>query len=131
MRDYMIFSSNVKNEKGFTLIEIMIVIAIIGILAAIAIPQFNAYRVRAYNATTESQVKNCATAMAAFFEDNQTYVGATEDILAAGLGYTKDDTAHVSFSNLSAVAYTLTGTNDHGNTKTYIFNGPGGKITHN
>jgi len=62
-----------KGEKGFTLIELLIVVAIIGILAAIAIPQFNAYRKRGYNAAASSDVRNTKTAMEAFQADNQSY----------------------------------------------------------
>jgi prepilin-type N-terminal cleavage/methylation domain-containing protein len=54
-----------KGEKGFTLIELLIVVAIIGILAAIAIPQFSAYRVRAFNSAALSDVGNYKVSMEA------------------------------------------------------------------
>jgi type IV pilus assembly protein PilA len=118
---------NKKNEKGFTLIELMIVIAIIGILAAIAIPQFSAYRTRSYNSSAQSDVRNIATAQEAYYVDHSTYTNNYADLEGASYGYEQSANVTVA-SEGDATGYVITGAHTSGD-KTYELAGPGGSIT--
>ena len=90
----MLQTKQQKGQKGFTLVELMIVVAIIGILAAIAIPQFAQYRIRGFNSSALSDIRNLTTAQEAFFADWLLYAvtfdvdgGANDlDELTAGGG---------------------------------------------
>ena len=82
----------VKNKKGFTLIELMIVIAIIAILAAILVPNFLKARAQGQLAACESNIKNLATALEMYATDNTgTYPTALVQLTVqtAGGGYMK------------------------------------------
>ncbi len=63
----------VKNQKGFTLIELMIVIAIIGILAAVAVPQYGQYTKRAKFADVISQTNAMKTAVSVCYQENNVF----------------------------------------------------------
>jgi type IV pilus assembly protein PilA len=73
------------DQKGFTLVELMIVVAIIGILAAIAIPQFAQYRQRAFNSSAQNDVRNAKTSQEVLQADHQVY-GVTEEATLPGAG---------------------------------------------
>ncbi len=65
---------NTTKQHGFSLIELMVVVAIIGILAAIAVPAFSEYRSRAYNSAAISHISFIANAQANYWVDGHTYI---------------------------------------------------------
>ena len=119
--------SKLNKKEGFTLIELMIVIAIIGILAAIAIPQFSAYRQRSYNSAAQSDLRNLATAQEAYYVDESTYRSAVEGLRGTTYGFQQSGNVVISGA-ADATSFTITAYHTSGN-KTYTLQGPGGTIS--
>lgn len=65
-----------KKDLGFTLIELMIVIAVIGVLATIAMPSYNEYIIRSKLSEAFSALSQMSTKLEQFYQDNRTYTGA-------------------------------------------------------
>ena len=100
-----------NNQKGFTLIELMIVIAIIGILAAIAIPNYLGYSCKAKQSEAKSSLGAIATCQEAYKAEFDTY-GNTMD----KIGFTAKGTPRYTYTTNGGGTYTATALEKTGTT---------------
>ena len=91
-----------SNRKGYTLIELLIVVVNIGILAAIAIPKFANTKDKAYVAQMKSDLRNLATHEEQYAADNQgAYFGGTATMAAPLQGFTPSQNVTIVATNVA------------------------------
>ena len=94
--------NRMKGNQGFTLIELMIVVAIIGILAAIAIPNFMTYQAKARQSEAKVGLGGIFTTATSYFAENGTY-----SVAPSGLGYAPAGSPKYTFSYNTAQINTV------------------------
>jgi type IV pilus assembly protein PilE len=97
--------TSMRRQNGFTLIEVMIVVAIVAILASIALPSYTAYVQRSRITEAVSGLAGMNVNMERFFQDNRTYVGACAANTVAPLPTARSFT--FTCPTLTAAAYTV------------------------
>ncbi len=98
-----------RYHRGITLMELVIVVAIVAILGAIAIPSYNDYVTETRRADGQVALLDLANRMDRFFTENNTYVGAT----LAGLGMpttSSEGFYNLAITNATGTAYTIQAT---------------------
>ncbi|MFM7293456.1 MAG: type IV pilin protein [Burkholderiales bacterium] len=108
------------SQRGFTLIEVMIVVAIIGILAALALPAYNDYVRRGKIANATSVLSMMRVQMEQYFQDNRTYVGACAAGTVAPSPASNQDFSFAC-SNLGASTYTVTATGSSASMSGFVY----------
>ena len=115
-----------RSRRGFTLIELMIVVVIIGVLAAIALPKFSSSKEQAFVANMKSDLRNIATAQEGYFYENSTYYnGPVPDPTGA---FKSSSPVSITLLNVTAGGWAATATHPNTSRTCAIYYGSGGPV---
>ena len=118
--------NTVRNEQGFTLLELIVVVAVLGILMAIAIQQFSLYRSRATDAAMRSDLKNAALAMESYYGEFLDYPASVNALRLVGYRNTNGVTLTINVSSPST--FTLNAATPNGTQPSFTFDSSTGLI---
>ena len=115
-----------QQQKGFTLLELLVVVAVLGILAAIVIQQFSIYRSRAIDSQMRADLKSAAIAMESYFADFQSYPTSVVGIKTVGFRQTNGVSMVINITSPST--FTLTASKSSGTQASFTFDSTTGLI---
>jgi prepilin-type N-terminal cleavage/methylation domain-containing protein len=113
-------------NAGFTLLELLVVIAVLGILAAIAIQNLATHRARAIDASMRSDLRNAALAMESYYGEFLAYPTTSNALLL--IGYRKTNLVTLTISLTTPSTYTLTAARPAGSKPSFTFDSSTGLI---
>ena len=119
-------AKTVQSEQGFTLLELIVVVAVLGILMAIAIQQFSLYRSRATDAAMRSDLKNAALAMESYYGEFLDYPVSVNALRLVGYRNTNGVTLTINVSSPSS--FTLNAATPNGTQPSFTFDSTTGLI---